>query len=229
MLVKTAALCFLCLVCGCHDNTKDWPWGQYPSATAAGIPYCPEGKVQCSDSNLEKVAAYCEHIREAYAEGANKSNVTQLITAVSGTLAGAVVAPIAKGSGKDAASGFAGSTNAMQKQIGDAFNTATALSESSAVYFAFASSYRDYQSATTESGRQRELVRMAMRCAVAPNIATSDAMKALLSGGMPTDWPSSSSSAAQLAKAATVAKPAEPATIPQKGYPDRKALDLLLK
>src|SRR5262245_59260064 len=96
--------CLAVLVCGCHDAAKDWPLGTSTNATSATISSgCASGDESCDD--LRKVANYCERIREKYAAGADASNAAQLITAVSGAVAGAVVAPLAKGTAKDAAAG----------------------------------------------------------------------------------------------------------------------------
>ncbi|HEY9132328.1 MAG TPA: hypothetical protein VIM98_11270 [Dyella sp.] len=80
------------------------------------------------------------------------------------------------------------------------------------MYFAFASSYQDYINAGNDTEKKKQvLVLMAMKCAAAPNIATSDAMRALLSGGIPTNWPSSqpNNSPAPASSVVTPPKPAQ--------------------
>ncbi|HCE9893675.1 hypothetical protein [Pseudomonas aeruginosa] len=126
-------LCLCLLTTGCSNFSKEpkWPWADgvpcsRPSTgSSAGAATDPR---TCDISDVvetyNKAQRYCIDYANAYEDGGDAINSSRFWIATVGTLSGAVFAPIAGGSAKDAWSGLSGSTNALQSALNESFSNA---------------------------------------------------------------------------------------------------------
>lgn len=99
--------------------------------------------------------------------------------AATGTLAGAVFAPMAKGSASTAWSGLSGSTNALQAAVDENFSGVLALKRRASVATAGKDGIVGYPKGGSANDRVYASVTMAFNCAVAPAGVESAAIKAV--------------------------------------------------
>lgn len=121
-------LCIYMLATGCsvkaiYNPEPEWPWKSNSVCTV---------KVETpNDCTLTDVVTaynlalnYCIDYSNMYEDGGDTINNSRFAIATLGTLSGAVFAPLAGGSAKDAWSGLSGSTNALQSSLNESFNNA---------------------------------------------------------------------------------------------------------
>ncbi|EFQ62736.1 hypothetical protein PFWH6_3531 [Pseudomonas fluorescens WH6] len=110
------------LLVGCK-STPAWPW-------KTGVPCdkAADGKADCSDMDVlntySQARSYCLDLSDLYEGTGSSISSSRFWIASFGTLSGAVFAPLAGGSAKDAWSGVSGSTNALQSALDENFSNA---------------------------------------------------------------------------------------------------------
>lgn len=99
--------------------------------------------------------------------------------AVTGTLAGAVFAPLASGSASTAWSGLSGSTNALQSSLDENFSTVMSVKRRASAAKAGKDGMKSYPSAAEPNSKVYASVSMAFNCAAAAAEVESEAIRAL--------------------------------------------------
>lgn len=130
------------------------------------------------------VARYCESIREYYEKGGAYSSGAQTSVAITGTLSGAVAAPLASSTKlKNSLSGLSGAANAMQQEIGSTYKTIDALNRAEAVALAYKQGVYSFNGAIKdENTDQLSLIvsQTALMCAAAGDVASQDSLASLV-------------------------------------------------
>lgn len=171
-----------------------WPWKKSPPPQLT-LPCGGDKQPTCDLQNLvhamaDDVAKYCEGYRKYYANGYNYSRDVQFGVGIAGTLAGAVVAPIAQSArAKSGLAGFSGAANAMQQQINTTFSTVTGLNQAAAVTDAYREGMLDFAQAVRNMSKDPAaqvllpmiVTHTAMMCATAGDAASQDELMALTS------------------------------------------------
>ena len=195
--VKSWALALLCFSIGAcamqHHTRPLWPWAI--DASGAYLSPCAgeSGKV-CNDQDALKAfvqsSAFCRSVQNFYEQGQTLSNETKVGVGIVGTLAGAVFAPLAKGSGTKAWAGLSGASNALQASIDQAFSASIEIKRRAAVLGAYIDGVKNYNEAASYTAKVGAAVSMAVNCALAPAHAELDALNAV---SQPTTPPPPSS------------------------------------
>lgn len=153
----------------------EWPW-EDDSFCAA--PSC-NGKEALSA--YIKASKFCRQVQNYYESGGQRANNVKLGVGIVGTLAGAVVAPIAKGTSATAWSGLSGVTNGLQTSFDEAFSLSLAVNRRVAVVAAAAEGEQAYAAQTNDNARVAAAVSMATACANASALADQKALQSLSS------------------------------------------------
>jgi hypothetical protein len=119
-------------------------------------------------------------VQDYYEGNGNRTSGWKLFTAISGTLAGAVAAPLAKGSAKDAWSGLSGSANGLQQEVDGAFNAVLNAKRRAAVVQAYTDSLSEFRASNNADVNVAVAVSMAAKCAMAPAEVDAAGLKSLL-------------------------------------------------
>lgn len=165
----------IALVSGCSIWTlkPDWPW--------------PDGETPCKDSCGDVEAAktfaqaitYCIKVQDYHARNGGALNSGRFVMAATGTLAGAVFAPLASGSASTAWSGLSGSTNALQSALDENFSSVLVVKRRSGVAKAGKDAIEKFPEKGPAHVRAQASVVMAFNCAVAGAEVESAAIRAL--------------------------------------------------
>jgi len=149
-----------------------WPWKDPACAT-----------YPCTDAeahrNYHAAIAYCRDVHNHYERFGNRRSSANLGIAAVGTLAGAVISPIAKGTSATAWSGLSGSTNALQASIDQSFAPAIVANRLAAVKTALTSGATAFDAAQTTDKKVNTAIEMAAVCSMAPGEADKNSFKAL--------------------------------------------------
>lgn len=149
-----------------------WPWGEEQPCTA-----------ECVEKDAVKAYAsaitYCIELQRYMGQGNGVISSGRFMLAATGTLAGAVFAPLAKGSASTAWSGLSGSTNALQAAVDENFSGVLALKRRASVATAGKDGIAGYPKRGSANDRVYASVTMAFNCAVAPAGIESQAIKAV--------------------------------------------------
>ncbi|MBX8516058.1 hypothetical protein K5D69_15290 [Pseudomonas cichorii] len=190
------------LVSGCESIQRNiglpisarepvWPW--------------PEDKQPCATECQEKDAVkayasaitYCNDLQRYLAQGSGAISSGRFALAATGTLAGAVFSPIAKGSASTAWAGLSGSTNALQASIDENFSGVLALKRRASVATAGQAGIAGYPKNGSANDRVYASISMAFNCAVAPAGVEAGAIKAVSEVTVPAPGISSKEPAPQ--------------------------------
>lgn len=217
MRYSTLFLAPLCafFVSGCasinpfSNPAPQWPWGSDNICKAS-----PCNSNDALESYI-KANKFCREVQNYYESGGQRANNTKFGIGVVGTLAGAVVAPIAKGSAASAWAGLSGAANGVQTSLDDAFSTSLAVNRRVAIVAATSAGDLRYQGATTDNARVAASVSMATSCANASALADQNALKSL------AQTPQTPQSLAQPGqeKVPAPAKDVPPANVPAASEP----------
>ncbi|MFK2905262.1 hypothetical protein ISP17_14965 [Dyella ginsengisoli] len=166
------------VLCGCAQTVK-WPWAG-DSGNAASP--CPTGTCTVADATaaLTQASEFCRGVQNYYEGNGNRTSGWRLFTAISGTLAGAVAAPLAKGSAKDAWSGLSGSANGLQQEVDGAFNGVLNAKRRAAVMQAYTDSLTEFKASNDADVNVSVAVSMAAKCAMAPAEVDAAGLQSLL-------------------------------------------------
>lgn len=141
---------------------------------------------QCNDTDVLtaylNASNFCRELHHYYEAGGNYAGYTKASIGVIGTLAGAVAAPLSKGTATKAWAGLAGATNAVQASMEDAMSTTLALKRQSAIATAmvdFDDLVRAEGQASASNGVLAS-VKMANACWAAVGNADAEALRALV-------------------------------------------------
>lgn len=182
-------LCICILVTGCSMKTiynpePEWPWKSKPVCTA---------KVETpNDCTLTDVVTaynlalnYCIDYSNMYEDGGDTINNSRFAIATLGTLSGAVFAPLAGGSAKDAWSGLSGSTNALQSSLNESFSNAINIRRRLEITGAGATAKRQVSEGKDHLNKVLASLQLAYECRMAAARADGAAIQALsnLQGG----------------------------------------------
>lgn len=166
------------LLWGCTSTPK-LPWeGKEPQFCRAAN--CTEYDVVAA---FTAASNFCRELHNRYEAGTTYAGYTKATIGVVGTLAGAVAAPLSKGTATKAWAGLAGATNAMQTSMEDAMSTTLALNRQSAISQAMLGYVDTIHADTGTSPLDRVLasVKMSNACWLAVGNADSAALQALAS------------------------------------------------
>ncbi len=168
----------LCLQ-GCASVTgissAKWPWGD-------GSRPCKISDACTAGDALDAFAAasdYCRSVQNYYESGGRKSDTTKFAVGAVGSLAGTVVAPIAKGTAAKAWSGLSGATNAVQLSMEETFSTSLAVKRRVAVVDAADKGSTAYMAATEPTKKVNLAIEMARKCSMAGAEADQKALQSL--------------------------------------------------
>ncbi len=163
------------LISGCSlwKSEPAWPW------TAEKLP-CDS---VCSNAEAVKsftaAMTYCIALQDYHANNGGVLNSGRFVMAATGTLAGAVFAPLASGSASTAWSGLSGSTNALQSSLDENFSTVLAVKRRSSVAKAGKDAMESFPGKADPDARVYASVAMAFNCAVAAADVESAAIRAI--------------------------------------------------
>jgi hypothetical protein len=115
------------------------------------------------------------------------SSTAKLVIAIIGTLAGSVMAPVAKGSGKDAWAGLSGSTNALQTALDNSFSASLMLKEALYVAAVVVDTNKAFIAATDPNKQVQIANSLPILCRLARLKAVDEANKAVSQGNSDTD------------------------------------------
>lgn len=150
-----------------------WPWTEEKQPCMA----------QCEEKDAVKAYAsaitYCIELQRYMGQGSGAISSGRFMLATTGTLAGAVFAPLAKGTASTAWSGLSGSTNALQAAVDENFSGVLALKRRASVATAGKDGIVGYPKGGSANDRVYASVTMAFNCAVAPAGVESAAIKAV--------------------------------------------------
>ena len=160
---------------GCATATQKEP--KEPEITDAQAFTCAG---TCTDYEVSRAINHafqrCRNTQNLYERRGFNSKSGQLAVAVVGALAGAVAAPIAKGSGAKAWSGLSGAANGIQTQLDEQFSATIIAQERLAVSDAMVRGEVILRAAEKEANPPKEVFEaqvMAYECSMAA--ATADA------------------------------------------------------
>lgn len=191
-------------ILGCEslsfNRTAQWPWettqpctppkGANSASGASGETY----RCNLNDAMQAFLAAskFCRDVQNYYESGGKHSSEYKFWVGTVGTLAGAVVAPIAQGTAKNAWSGLSGATNGLQTSMEQSFSSALNANRMIAVNKSYASdsvgivdssgapvpnaSGGSYEKAVFRS------IKMAADCAMSPGLADAKVLNNIASG-----------------------------------------------
>ena len=173
--LTVATLTFLA---GCANfisaPTADWPWPK-------GAGTCKTATCDANEALVAYVKAseFCRGVQNYYESGGQRANNTKLAVGLTGTLAGAVIAPVASGKAATAWSGLSGATNGIQATFDEAFSSSLAVNRRAFVVAAVVEGDRRYQGAANENAKVIAAVSMATACANASALADREALQSL--------------------------------------------------
>lgn len=163
------------LISGCSlwKSEPVWPW------TPKELP-C--NSVCTNDDAVKSFTAamtYCIALQNYHAKNGGVLNSGRFVMAATGTLAGAVFAPLASGSASTAWSGLSGSTNALQSSLDENFSSVLAVKRRSSVAKAGKDALESFPGKADPDVRVYASVAMAFNCAVAGADVDSAAIRAI--------------------------------------------------
>lgn len=152
-----------------------WPWPADKSQICS---------TSCNGSDalraFTQASDYCRQVQNYYEAGGQRANGTKLGVGVIGTLAGAVIAPIAKGTAIKAWSGLSGSTNALQANLDETFSSSIAANRRAAVaQAAVQGENRFFTSGLSDDEKVAAAISMARNCSSSSAIADQKSLHAL--------------------------------------------------
>ncbi|WP_281848837.1 hypothetical protein [Dyella sp. GSA-30] len=167
------------LVLGGCATTAKWPWMVKSGNNASP---CASGTCTPADavSALSAASAFCRQVQNYYEASGTITSRWKLATAITGTLAGAVAAPIAKGSGKNAWAGLSGSANGLQQEMEDAFSSVLNAKRRAAVTKVYLDTISSYDANNAPDINVAVSVSMAAKCAMAPAQVDADGLAQLM-------------------------------------------------
>lgn len=193
---KVAWLLGVSALWGCSTGpTATWPWEESMPCTA-----------KCTAKEASKAfvdaVGFCRKVQNYYeAHGFYATNSKFWIGAV-GTLSGAVAAPLAGGSAKDAWAGLSGSTSALQTGFEEGFSSAVYVRRRASVASAGKEGIVQYSLAEDDDQRVAVAVAMAFNCSVAAADAESAALRAITTAHVSNPNPVSNARTQEAAKQA---------------------------
>jgi hypothetical protein len=152
--------------------TPPWPW-QKSSACQA------ECRPQEALVAYTKASEFCRGVQNFYEAGGQRANSTKLAVGVTGTLAGAVFAPIASGRAVTAWSGLSGAANGIQSSFDETFSTSLAVNRRAFVVAAVVEGDRRYTAAPSQDEKVIAAISMATACANAAALADREALQSI--------------------------------------------------
>ncbi|WP_298854068.1 hypothetical protein [uncultured Aquimonas sp.] len=179
MIRHMPAIILAALMCGCATTgAPNWPWDP---DQGKGIKLCSDPNCSANDalSAFNQANFFCRRVHNYYERGGKIVDTYDFAISAGGAIAGAVIAPLAKGSAKAAWSGLAGSASAIQTQLNDSFAANVAINRRLAVAQAAQLGTEEYGNARDDRERVEAAVAMARACAIAPAAADAAAMKAV--------------------------------------------------
>lgn len=174
----------LSILSGCQFNTVKKSDKTHPGYGSDNMPYECGGGI-CSAKDVQpaynKALMTCVNIQNHYELNNNKKSVFNLIISGVGALAGAVFAPLAKGSGTKAWAGLAGSTSAFQGQLEQEYSNLAFAQIRSAVVGQMIAGEAKYAAVNPSDSRGRVDVanEMAMNCRAVPGEAEKQIRQAI--------------------------------------------------
>lgn len=159
--------------CSIWKPKPEWPWIDKPP---------------CSDicENKHAIKAftdamtYCIALQDYHSRNGGALNSGRFVMAATGTLAGAVFAPLASGSASTAWSGLSGSTNALQSALDENFSTVMAVKRRASVAQAGKDGMKSFPSESEANSKVYASVSMAFNCATAAAEVESAAIREIL-------------------------------------------------
>ncbi|WP_374419465.1 hypothetical protein [Chromobacterium sp.] len=199
-LISSAAV----FIVGCEslsfNRTAQWPWETTqpctPPKLAKGASGASGEAYRCNlnDAMQAFLAAskFCREVQNYYESGGKHSSEYKFWVGTVGTLAGAVVTPIAQGSAKNAWSGLSGATNGLQTSMEQSFSSALNANRMIAVNKSYASGASGIVSSSgtvshnaSDSFYEESVfrsIKMAADCAMSPGLADANVLNSIASG-----------------------------------------------
>ncbi|MBI6854255.1 hypothetical protein YA0002_15865 [Pseudomonas cichorii] len=187
-----------------------WPWPEGEVCTTAGKPVTCEQQHVLKAYNL--ALKYCIDYSNMYENGTDTLSGGNFAISAVGTLSGAVIAPLAGGSAKDAWAGLSGATNALQGSLNESFSKAVNTRRRLEINNAGASTKLQVVKSSTAEEKVLAAVDIAYDCRMAAARADGAALQALNTLQAGTAAVSASKIAAEVDPSATAAKAAIQAT-----------------
>lgn len=185
-LILVVCLCVIISGCSAVRKEPPWPWADGipcskpssgPEAGAVSDPQtCGIGHVVDTYNKAQK---YCIDYANTYENGGDAINSSRFWIATVGTLSGAVFAPVAGGSAKDAWAGLSGSTNALQSALNESFSNAVNIRRRSEIAKAGTVARQQVASAGDNLLRVLAAMDIAYDCKMAVGRADAEVAKAL--------------------------------------------------
>lgn len=177
MRVTLVLLCIL-LLGGCANlmsaPTPRWPW---PLSDKTKI--CEKDKCTAEEARAAYVKAseFCRNVHNYYEYGGRRANNTKLAISVTGSLAGAVIAPLASLKAAKAWAGLSGATNAIQATFDESFSSSIAVNRRAFVRAAYREGAELFDKADDNNKKVETAVKMATDCAMASARADQEALQ----------------------------------------------------
>lgn len=176
-LTLASLVIFPLILSGCASvgrSSAVWPWPTDKQMCAGDV--CTEKEALQA---FLQAQYFCRSVHNYYEADGNQAGASQLAVATVGSLAGAVVAPIASGNAAKAWSGLSGATNAMQTSIKENFSGSISAKRTKAVLDATEKWQEEIKKAYDPTNKVRYAIQMATACTMAPAKADNAAFKAL--------------------------------------------------
>lgn len=191
-------------VVGCEslslNPTAQWPWTKTqpctPPKPAMGASGAGGDSYRCNLNDAMtaflEASKFCQDVQHYYESGGKHSSEYKFWVGTVGTLAGAVVSPIAQGTAKSAWSGLAGATNGIQTSMEQSFSSALTANRMIAVNNSYASGASGIVSSSgtmshnaSDSFYEESVfksIKMAADCAMSPGLADAKVLNSIASG-----------------------------------------------
>lgn len=213
--IRASVVLLVAFLSGCTTAGNK---SSHPGRDSDNRPYdCTNGA--CAEADIQpaynKALLTCVNMQNHYELNSNNKNVVTLVVAAVGALAGAVFAPLAKGSGTKAWAGLAGSTSAFQAQLEQQYSSLAFAQIRSAIVGEMLAGEAKFAASIGKPIDKINIANeMAMNCRSVPGEADKQIQEAISSAGQKT----SASMAlkvkdAAAAAAASTGMPATPSTV----------------
>ncbi|BBH12922.1 hypothetical protein [Chromobacterium haemolyticum] len=191
-------------IVGCEslsfNPTVQWPWAKTQPCTPTKLVKNASGEIgeayRCNLNDAMQAfltaSKFCRDVQNYYESGGKHSSEYKFWVGTVGTLAGAVVSPIAQGTAKSAWSGLAGATNGIQTSMEQSFSSALNANRMIAVNKSYASGASEIVDSSgtvlhnaSDSSYEQSVfrsIKMAADCAMSPGLADAKVLNNIASG-----------------------------------------------
>ena len=182
MLTRLATLAIpmtLVALSGCAGlvgsaRSPSWPWPNPALICKQATCDAAEGIAAFNAASI-----FCKDAQNYYESGSQLASSTKIAIGAVGSVAGAVIAPIAHGSAATAWSGLSGTTNALQMSIEEAFSATVAVKRRAKIAEKAAQEADTVAKQANTNLQVFAAINMARACAMSSAEADAEAIRAL--------------------------------------------------